>query len=121
MRVKANRGQERDRFLQHRHVYHAPIVDATKSHHLQDAIAALSLRLSPEEIVSLEEPYTEVELAKQVVGCGNTSGNRVDKFQTFGLTPVAASQVKAPLIKECYPTSSTGSSTRDWLPPWALP
>jgi flavin reductase (DIM6/NTAB) family NADH-FMN oxidoreductase RutF len=43
-----------------------------------------------------------VELAKQVVGCGNTSGKRVDKFQTFGLTPVAASQVKAPLIKECY-------------------
>jgi aryl-alcohol dehydrogenase-like predicted oxidoreductase len=36
----------------------APIVGATKSHHLQDAIAALSLRLSPEEIVSLEEPYT---------------------------------------------------------------
>jgi flavin reductase (DIM6/NTAB) family NADH-FMN oxidoreductase RutF len=43
-----------------------------------------------------------VELAKQVVGCGNTSGKRVDKFKAFGLTPVAASQVKAPLIKECY-------------------
>ena len=43
-----------------------------------------------------------VELAKEVVGCGNTSGKRVDKFKTFGLTPVAASQVKAPLIKECY-------------------
>jgi len=43
-----------------------------------------------------------VELAKQVVGCGNTSGKRVDKFQTFGLTPMAASQVNAPLIKECY-------------------
>jgi len=43
-----------------------------------------------------------VELAKQVVSCGNTSGKRVDKFKTFGLTPVAASQVKAPLIKECY-------------------
>jgi aryl-alcohol dehydrogenase-like predicted oxidoreductase len=36
----------------------APIVGATKSHHLQDAIAALSLRLSPEEIAFLEEPYT---------------------------------------------------------------
>ena len=36
----------------------APIVGATKSHHLQDAVAALSLRLSPEEIASLEEPYT---------------------------------------------------------------
>jgi aryl-alcohol dehydrogenase-like predicted oxidoreductase len=36
----------------------APIVGATKAHHLQDAVAALSLRLTPEEIASLEEPYT---------------------------------------------------------------
>ncbi len=43
-----------------------------------------------------------VELAAQVVGCGNTSGRRVDKFKTFRLTPVAGSRVKAPLIRECY-------------------
>jgi flavin reductase (DIM6/NTAB) family NADH-FMN oxidoreductase RutF len=43
-----------------------------------------------------------VELAKKVVGCGNTSGRSVDKFKTFGFTPVAASVVKAPLIAECY-------------------
>jgi len=43
-----------------------------------------------------------VELAEKVVGCGNTSGRRVDKFKTFGLTPVAAAVVKAPLIAECY-------------------
>jgi flavin reductase (DIM6/NTAB) family NADH-FMN oxidoreductase RutF len=43
-----------------------------------------------------------VELAAQVVGCGNTSGRRADKFKTFGLTPVAGSRVKAPLIHECY-------------------
>ena len=43
-----------------------------------------------------------VELAEKVVGCGNTSGRRVDKFKTFGLTPAAASRVKAPLIAECY-------------------
>jgi len=36
----------------------APIVGATKPHHLSDAAAALSLRLTPEEIASLEEPYT---------------------------------------------------------------
>jgi aryl-alcohol dehydrogenase-like predicted oxidoreductase len=36
----------------------APIVGATKAHHLQDAVAALSLHLTPEEIASLEEPYT---------------------------------------------------------------
>ena len=34
------------------------IVGATKPHHLDDAVAALALRLTPEEIASLEEPYT---------------------------------------------------------------
>ena len=43
-----------------------------------------------------------VELVKQVVGCGNCSGQKVDKFKKFGLTPVAASCVQAPLIDECY-------------------
>jgi len=43
-----------------------------------------------------------VDLAEKVVGCGNTSGRTVDKFEVFGLTPVAASCVKAPLIDECY-------------------
>ncbi len=43
-----------------------------------------------------------VELAKQVVGIGNCSGKTVDKFSRFGLTPVAASMVQAPLIGECY-------------------
>jgi len=36
----------------------SPIVGATKPNHLQDAVAALSLHLSPEEIAALEEPYT---------------------------------------------------------------
>jgi aryl-alcohol dehydrogenase-like predicted oxidoreductase len=35
----------------------APIVGATKPNHLSDAVAALSLRLSAEEIAALEEPY----------------------------------------------------------------
>jgi aryl-alcohol dehydrogenase-like predicted oxidoreductase len=35
----------------------APIVGATKTHHLSDAVAALSLHLAPEEIALLEEPY----------------------------------------------------------------
>jgi aryl-alcohol dehydrogenase-like predicted oxidoreductase len=35
----------------------APIVGATKPHHLADAVATLSLRLTPEEVASLEEPY----------------------------------------------------------------
>jgi aryl-alcohol dehydrogenase-like predicted oxidoreductase len=35
----------------------APIVGATKPHHLQDAVAALSIGLTPEEVKALEEPY----------------------------------------------------------------
>lgn len=35
----------------------APIVGATKPHHLEDAVAALSVKLTPEEIAALEEPY----------------------------------------------------------------
>jgi flavin reductase (DIM6/NTAB) family NADH-FMN oxidoreductase RutF len=43
-----------------------------------------------------------VELAEQVVGCGNTSGAKIDKFQRFGLTPLPAKKVAAPLIAECH-------------------
>jgi aryl-alcohol dehydrogenase-like predicted oxidoreductase len=35
----------------------APIVGASKPHHLEDAVAALSVRLSDEEVRRLEEPY----------------------------------------------------------------
>jgi aryl-alcohol dehydrogenase-like predicted oxidoreductase len=35
----------------------APLVGATKLHHLEDAVAAVSLKLTAEEIASLEEPY----------------------------------------------------------------
>jgi aryl-alcohol dehydrogenase-like predicted oxidoreductase len=34
-----------------------PIIGATKLQHLEDAVAALGIRLSAEEIASLEEPY----------------------------------------------------------------
>jgi aryl-alcohol dehydrogenase (NADP+) len=35
----------------------APVVGASKPHHLDDAIAALSLKLDSEELKALEEPY----------------------------------------------------------------
>jgi aryl-alcohol dehydrogenase-like predicted oxidoreductase len=35
----------------------SPIIGATKPHHLDDAIAALAVQLTPEEIAYLEEPY----------------------------------------------------------------
>ena len=43
-----------------------------------------------------------VEIAEKVVGCGNTSGAKIDKFKKFGLTPNPAVKVGAPLIDECY-------------------
>jgi flavin reductase (DIM6/NTAB) family NADH-FMN oxidoreductase RutF len=43
-----------------------------------------------------------VELAAKVVGCGNTSGRKVDKFARFDLTALPAARVRAPLIAECY-------------------
>jgi len=35
----------------------SPIVGATKMHHLDDAVAALDVQLTPEEMATLEEPY----------------------------------------------------------------
>jgi aryl-alcohol dehydrogenase-like predicted oxidoreductase len=41
----------------HKPVITSPIVGVSKPHHLDDAVAALVLKLAPEEIASLEEPY----------------------------------------------------------------
>ena len=35
----------------------APIIGASKPGHLEDALAALELELTPEQLASLEEPY----------------------------------------------------------------
>lgn len=43
-----------------------------------------------------------VELAGVVVGCGNTTGRKTDKFAKFGLTAKPAREVAPPLIDECY-------------------
>ena len=44
-------------WLLHRPGVTAPIIGATKLHHLDDALAALSVTLSPDEMAALEEPY----------------------------------------------------------------
>ena len=41
------------------------------------------------------------DLAEKAVRIGCCSGSDTDKFKKFGLTPLAGSKVKAPLIKEC--------------------
>lgn len=43
-----------------------------------------------------------VELAQQVVGVGNTTGSKINKFKKFEFTPLAASKVQVPMISECY-------------------
>ena len=43
-----------------------------------------------------------IDLAEAVVGVGNTTGAKIDKFKHFELTPGAATRVAAPLIAECY-------------------
>ena len=44
-------------WLLHKPAVTAPIVGATKAHHLGDAVAALSVKLSDAEIKALEDPY----------------------------------------------------------------
>lgn len=41
-------------------------------------------------------------LTDAVVKIGNTTGAEIDKFDEFGLTPMKAAQVGAPLIDECH-------------------
>ena len=42
----------------------APIVGASKLQHLEDALAAVSVPLTPEEVAFIEEPY----LPRQIAG-----------------------------------------------------
>jgi len=42
------------------------------------------------------------DMVDEVVGVGNCSGDEVDKFQRFRLTPAAGAIVAAPLIRECF-------------------
>jgi aryl-alcohol dehydrogenase-like predicted oxidoreductase len=50
-------------WLLHKPVVTAPIVGASKAQHLEDAVAALSLKLTAEEIKALEEPYVPHPIA----------------------------------------------------------
>ncbi len=43
-----------------------------------------------------------LDLAPKVVKVGNCSGRDVDKFEQFGLTPLAATCVASPLVAECF-------------------
>lgn len=49
-----------------KHPVTAPIVGVSKPHHLTDAIAALSLALTEDEIAKLEAPYVPHHVAGYV-------------------------------------------------------
>jgi aryl-alcohol dehydrogenase (NADP+) len=52
-----SRGQVALAWLLSKPAITAPIVGASKLHHLDDAIASVNVKLSTAEIASLEEPY----------------------------------------------------------------
>jgi len=53
----APRAQVALAWMLHKSVVTAPIIGASKRQHLDDAVAALALKLSPNEIAAVEEPY----------------------------------------------------------------
>ena len=57
-----------------------------------------ALRTTEECVIAIPT----VDLASKVVEIGNCSGEDVDKFETFGLTPISAEKVKPPLVAECF-------------------
>jgi flavin reductase (DIM6/NTAB) family NADH-FMN oxidoreductase RutF len=59
---------------------------------------------SYQALVETKECVTSIpsaDMSETVVGIGTCSGANTDKFKNFGLTPLKAKAVKAPLIAEC--------------------
>ncbi|MGW8271543.1 MAG: flavin reductase family protein [Burkholderiales bacterium] len=56
-----------------------------------------ALRKSRECVIAIPT----VDLVDQVVGVGTCSGADTDKFAKFGLSPIKARHVRAPLVREC--------------------
>jgi len=56
------------------------------------------IRKSKELVINIPT----VDYIGEIIGIGNTTGGKTDKFKKFGLTPIASEVVKAPSIEECY-------------------
>lgn len=56
------------------------------------------IRASQECVINIPT----ADMVDAVIGVGNTHGPDTDKFAEFGLTPIDAEKVGAPLIAECY-------------------
>jgi flavin reductase (DIM6/NTAB) family NADH-FMN oxidoreductase RutF len=61
-----------------------------------------------------------VDMARTVVKIGNTTGAEIDKFETFHLTPEPASEVSAPLIKECYANFECRLIDSSWIKKYSI-
>ena len=82
-----------------------PVVLVTTAHKGKTNIMAQSWHTMMEfepPLVGCVISIPAANLAKQVVGIGNCSGKKVDKFRKFKLTSLPASQVAPPLIAECF-------------------
>jgi flavin reductase (DIM6/NTAB) family NADH-FMN oxidoreductase RutF len=70
-------------------------------------LVAVSIGLSRYSHVLIEETrefvvnLPTVDIVKETLACGRTSGRNHDKFTETGLTPLPARKVKAPIVKEC--------------------
>jgi flavin reductase (DIM6/NTAB) family NADH-FMN oxidoreductase RutF len=82
-----------------------PVVMVTTARKGEANIMISGRNYSFEALVATKEcvlNIPSVEMAKQVVGVGNCSGSKVDKFRKFKLTAMSATKVAAPLIAECF-------------------
>ncbi len=57
-----------------------------------------ALRATKECVIAIPAAH----LAQKIVNVGNCSGREVAKFEKFGLTPLTARRVAAPLVAECF-------------------
>ena len=73
----------------------APIVGASKTHHLDDAVGALRIQLDPETRAYLEEPYAPKKVT------GHSSVTRMGSFQVTagGVLPLAECVLDAKISK----------------------
>jgi flavin reductase (DIM6/NTAB) family NADH-FMN oxidoreductase RutF len=73
----------------------------------EPALVAISVGLSRYSHGLIEETgefvinLPTVDIIKETLACGRTSGKTSDKFAETGLTPLPARKVKAPIVKEC--------------------
>jgi flavin reductase (DIM6/NTAB) family NADH-FMN oxidoreductase RutF len=70
-----------------------------------------TLRRTRECVLAIPEAH----LGRQVAGIGNCSGRTTDKFAAFGLTPLPARHVAAPLVAECFANLECRIADTRWV------